>query len=195
MLNRKKNDFLGSVSHEMRSPLHGVMACLDLAREADSRTEQLELIDSATSCAIQLGDNIDNLLTHANIGSPTPSRELQLRLPNRQIERVEPSVNEGSSSDMALDLTAFIEQVVSKEESKSKSTISSIERYTDALPVGHRAWQTTVIVDSTPSANLCIGARTDVDVIITNLLVSSAQSFPYSRVVLFSAASIKDPLA
>lgn len=177
ILDRKKNDFLGSVSHEMRSPLHGLQACILLARDAESRTQQVELLDSASSCALQLGDTIDNILMHSNIGSPAPSGKSysHLRSPNRQMAVVQtPSSScEDKTSDPATNLMTFVEEVIAKERSKSKSMTPSIERRADSLPTADLTWQTTVVVDATPSANFVLLPHSDVGVIISNLLVST----------------------
>lgn len=178
-LDRKKNDFLGSVSHEMRSPLHGVMACIDLAREAESHTQQLDLLDSASSCALQLGDNIDNLLTYANIGSPSRSRKQprKLRVRIKEPHADQSVCSEDTSADVAVNLTTFIEDVLAKERSKRKSITPAKEHQRrESLDAQDSTWHAVVVVDSTPSADLSIVPQSDIGVIVSNLLVSEVRA-------------------
>jgi hypothetical protein len=72
-LARKKSDFLGSVSHEMRSPLHGILGCIEHLRATTCSPQQLELLDSAAACGLQLNNNIDNILQISRIGNPDPT--------------------------------------------------------------------------------------------------------------------------
>lgn len=181
MLNRKKNDFLGSVSHEMRSPLHGVLACIDLAREAESRAQQLELLDNARSCALQLGDNIDNILMYSNIGSPNSRRKQhkQLRVTKGEAEL---SQNSTTSADAITkppetNVMVVLEDVCAKERSMNMSMTVSVESRAGVLPIVEPIWQTVVIADVTPSADLSLDPQSNVRVIVSHLLVSSSRAF------------------
>lgn len=175
ILDRKKNDFLGSVSHEMRSPLHGLQACVDLAREERSHTQRIELLNSASSCALQLGDTIDNILRYSNIGSPSGKPHSHLRVASPRVDSTQissqPLAEEENAPDPAVDIMNFIDDVVAKERSKSNSMTPSIERRKGSLPAFDLTWQTVVLFDSSPSSNIAITSQSDVGVIISNLLV------------------------
>ncbi|KXX73456.1 Hybrid signal transduction histidine kinase B [Madurella mycetomatis] len=62
---RAKSDFVSSLSHELRSPLHGIMASSELLREAISNRSHLSTLDMLDSCATTLLDTFNNLLDHA----------------------------------------------------------------------------------------------------------------------------------
>ncbi|KAK4134607.1 hypothetical protein BT67DRAFT_380128 [Trichocladium antarcticum] len=62
---RAKSDFVSSISHELRSPLHGIMASSELLRENMSNTALLPTLDMLDSCATTLLDTFNNLLDHA----------------------------------------------------------------------------------------------------------------------------------
>jgi len=62
---RAKSDFVSSLSHELRSPLHGIMASSELVREAISDRALLSTLDMLDSCATTLLDTFNNLLDHA----------------------------------------------------------------------------------------------------------------------------------
>lgn len=78
-MDQKKSDFLGSVSHEMRSPLHGMLGNLELALEMSSTEEQHSMLQTAKSSGSQLLTLIDKVLDYAQIsadssapGKPSP---------------------------------------------------------------------------------------------------------------------------
>ncbi|KAL2136859.1 hypothetical protein VTI74DRAFT_585 [Chaetomium olivicolor] len=62
---RAKSDFVSSLSHELRSPLHGIMASSELLRDAISDRSLLSTLDMLDSCATTLLDTFNNLLDHA----------------------------------------------------------------------------------------------------------------------------------
>ncbi|KAL2170746.1 hypothetical protein VTG60DRAFT_4494 [Thermothelomyces hinnuleus] len=62
---RAKSDFVSSLSHELRSPLHGIMASSELVREGISDRALLSTLDMLDSCATTLLDTFNNLLDHA----------------------------------------------------------------------------------------------------------------------------------
>jgi hypothetical protein len=140
------------------------------------------MLDSASSCALQLRDNIDNILMYSNIGSPSTSRKQprQLLIPTEQSESERyPSqtvIRELKPVDTPTDIMLVIEEIVAKERSKSKSITPSFERPVDALSAAvNSTWQTVVVVDSTPSTNLSLAPHSDLGIIFSNLLVSSLQ--------------------
>ncbi|KAK3308128.1 uncharacterized protein B0T15DRAFT_98680 [Chaetomium strumarium] len=62
---RAKSDFVSSLSHELRSPLHGIMATSELLRDELSDRSLLSTLDMLESCATTLLDTFNNLLDHA----------------------------------------------------------------------------------------------------------------------------------
>ncbi|MCJ1387585.1 hypothetical protein MMC18_000428 [Xylographa bjoerkii] len=66
---RAKADFISSISHELRSPLHGVLASAELLRELCVDPAQGHLIHTIEVCGSTLLDTMDNLLTFAKINS------------------------------------------------------------------------------------------------------------------------------
>ena len=47
---QQKSDFIGSISHELRSPLHGILAGAEFLAETDCDSFQNSLIDTIDSC-------------------------------------------------------------------------------------------------------------------------------------------------
>ncbi|KAL5120646.1 hypothetical protein ACEQ8H_001394 [Pleosporales sp. CAS-2024a] len=75
-----KSDFLGSISHEMRTPLHGILSSLDLLADITSDKRQRELLQIAQYSGNSLLDTIDRVLLISNISSKAQStKKLLLR--------------------------------------------------------------------------------------------------------------------
>ncbi|KAK5713562.1 hypothetical protein LTR15_011262 [Elasticomyces elasticus] len=73
-LDRQKADFLGSISHEMRSPLHGTLANIELVLETACTAEQRDMLETALASGRQLLDSIDKVLAYSQI-SAEPARD------------------------------------------------------------------------------------------------------------------------
>jgi signal transduction histidine kinase len=58
-----KSAFISSISHELRSPLHGIMASVELLRDINSEPVSNDIVDTVESCGSTLLDTIENLLT------------------------------------------------------------------------------------------------------------------------------------
>ena len=66
---REKTDFISSVSHEWRSPLHGILTMLDILQETKLTTVQQSLIDITMNCGKTLLDTVNHVLDYAKINS------------------------------------------------------------------------------------------------------------------------------
>ncbi|KAK4201881.1 putative signal transduction histidine-protein kinase [Triangularia verruculosa] len=74
---RAKSDFVSSLSHELRSPLHGIMASSELLRENMSSSPLLPTLDMLDSCATTLLDTFNNLLDHAIVTHAGRDRDIR----------------------------------------------------------------------------------------------------------------------
>lgn len=191
MVARSKSDFLGSISHEMRSPLHGVLACMDLLLSNQCSTEQLDLLESAESCGLQLRDNIDNILRYSNIGSPSSSLEQPKRPgfpPRKEIQRpatLRSNTGERQLHESKYNMLTLVEETIKRDSRKSKSMTPTTKRHFNSLSIraegeaAHRligsAYQTIIVVDATSSANFPLVRSSDISIVINNLLVSRSQ--------------------
>ena len=88
MADRQKADFIGSISHEFRSPLHGkgffqrqfdnirgltsgigILASAEFLAETDVDAFQSSLVDTVSSCGRTLLDTINHILDYSKINS------------------------------------------------------------------------------------------------------------------------------
>ncbi|KAI1003443.1 hypothetical protein K3495_g4766 [Podosphaera aphanis] len=63
---QKKSDFIGSISHELRSPLHGILASAEFLEEATTGWEK-QLVETIESCGRTLLDTINHVLDFSKI--------------------------------------------------------------------------------------------------------------------------------
>ena len=72
---RAKSDFISSISHELRSPLHGILASVELLLDTEVDLFQHSLIDTIERCGRTLLDTIQHVLVFAKINKFTsPSK-------------------------------------------------------------------------------------------------------------------------
>jgi signal transduction histidine kinase/CheY-like chemotaxis protein len=64
---RQKSDFIGSISHELRSPLHGILASCEFLEDSPLSSFQKDLISTADACARTLLDTINMVLDYSKI--------------------------------------------------------------------------------------------------------------------------------
>lgn len=74
-IKRRQTDFLGLISHEMRSPLHGNLASVELTLETSCTTEQRGLLLDALNSGRQLLDTIDKILEFSQISEGGPDKQ------------------------------------------------------------------------------------------------------------------------
>lgn len=80
-----KADFISSISHEFRSPLHGILASAEFLRELANDETQSELISTVQNCGRTLLETINHVLDFSKINSfekSSFSGEHGGRLPN-----------------------------------------------------------------------------------------------------------------
>lgn len=73
---RAKSSLISSVSHELRSPLHGILGSVDLLKS--NGAFDWSLIEQIQKCSLNLVDVIDHLLDFAQINSKAPRSKRSL---------------------------------------------------------------------------------------------------------------------
>lgn len=101
-----KTSFISSISHELKSPLHGILGGVECLQDRDSASIQDEMLDMIEASGKSLLDVIDHLLEHAH----ATSSDKRSSKPNK-IERN----REGSSFKRGKGLpgTSFLHQPLS----------------------------------------------------------------------------------
>ena len=66
---QQKSAFISSISHELRSPLHGILAGAEFMSETTTTPFQSSLIDIIASCGRTLNDTMSHILDYSKINS------------------------------------------------------------------------------------------------------------------------------
>ncbi|KAH9878864.1 hypothetical protein J1614_002299 [Plenodomus biglobosus] len=111
---QQKSDFIGSISHELRSPLHGILASCEFLADTECSTFQQSLVDTADSCARTLLDTINMVLDYSNINT-LEKRHRKSKRPRKATSRkTSPSgtLQSNLSVYQYVDIAAITEEVV-----------------------------------------------------------------------------------
>ncbi|KAK6541325.1 hypothetical protein TWF694_007144 [Orbilia ellipsospora] len=103
-VSKAKSDFISSISHELRSPLHGILATTELLVELLKSPEEIGLFNMLRSCGLTLLDTMNHLLHYAKINS--------LSLDNSSKGRSSHDTTETPNEEETTDLSELVEEVV-----------------------------------------------------------------------------------
>lgn len=112
--NRSKSNFIAGISHELRSPLHGILGSLEFLEDSVASAYQMSLISSIQTCGRTLLDTIDHLLDYAKINNL--NRTVAERSASRELSSI--TTDEESDDDHStlhtteFDLALLLEEVV-----------------------------------------------------------------------------------
>lgn len=105
-IGQAKIDFIGNISHELRSPLHGILASAELLYESSTGANQNELISMVDSCGRTLLDTMNHLLDYSKINNFTKQKGDSI------YSATGSSGHENLGLVTDLDLQALVEEVV-----------------------------------------------------------------------------------
>lgn len=105
---RAKSDFISSISHELRSPLHGILGSTEFLNESDISNYQAGLVSSIETCSKTLLETLEHILDYAKIN--------KLYTRDRNTRRLETRSKHNESSIMGpvrddVDLNQILEEV------------------------------------------------------------------------------------
>lgn len=103
---QSKSDFVSSISHELRSPLHGISATVELVQENTRDSRLLSMMDMIESCSSTLLDTFDNLLEFARINSRTSD------VVSVEADRRKPFTGNTFVKKTLVDLSLLVEEVL-----------------------------------------------------------------------------------
>ncbi|KAJ4983598.1 sensor histidine kinase response regulator (hsp90-like protein) [Stagonosporopsis vannaccii] len=112
-LNQQKTTFVASISHELRSPLHGILGTLEFIKDTPLDTFQTSMLNSLNSCGQTLLDTINHVMDHSKM-SETSKNVSSRRLKNTKTVRLssKPIKTKRSLRDPSFDLSIATEEVV-----------------------------------------------------------------------------------
>ncbi|KAG9588495.1 hypothetical protein KCU97_g8312, partial [Aureobasidium melanogenum] len=108
---RAKTTFIASMSHELRSPLHGILGSVEFLQETAADAYQSGLINSISTCGKTLLDTLDHVLDYAKINKLGRNRMKKDARSNRLASATD-SPSESLSISAEIDLGLVVEEVV-----------------------------------------------------------------------------------
>lgn len=115
--NQMKADFISSISHELRSPLHGILASVEFLQETVLNYSQVDMIRTIDACGRTLLDTISHVLDFTKISTATKARHSKKKQKRKddlrmgRQERIEDDLRDiGDGQD--VNLAMLTEEVV-----------------------------------------------------------------------------------
>ncbi|RAQ67514.1 sensor histidine kinase [Aspergillus flavus] len=137
-MQQSKSDFISSVSHELRSPLHGILASAEVLEGTPLQPNQLHWINMLKTCGLTLFDTLNHLLDFAKINNLTTED-------NGREDRIRAS---DGSLETTFDLANLIEEVTRVQYVGQRVPKATVP-FVDALATpknGAPYGETTVVV-------------------------------------------------
>ncbi|KAF9890471.1 hypothetical protein FE257_005876 [Aspergillus nanangensis] len=122
---QSKTDLLSSVSHELRSPLHGMLAGAELLQTTSLDTDQRDMVTMVETCGLTLLDTMNYLLDYAKINNLTHIHKTGGSNDNVDLENLM----------TAFDLDTLVEQVTEAFSAVSGKATGSNAKSSDDLSV------------------------------------------------------------
>lgn len=103
---KAKSDFISSISHELRSPLHGILGSVECLQDSELDAFQENMVHTVETCGKTLLDTIDHLLDFAKINNFTRKNS------RAQQGQKETGKTTNIALDVDVDLSVITEEVL-----------------------------------------------------------------------------------
>ncbi|KAF4964255.1 hypothetical protein FSARC_7809 [Fusarium sarcochroum] len=108
---KSKTDVLGSISHELRSPLHGITLGLELLNDAGLGSAQQNIAHMIETCCRTLLDTTEHLLDYSKVNQPTETDQHLDKVLQQSKHETGPSIRPGALP-RAVRLDQIVEDVI-----------------------------------------------------------------------------------
>lgn len=113
VLAQMKNDFISSISHELRSPLHGVLASVEFLQETDMTETQAEMVNNIHASGKVLLDTINHVLDFSKVNRKSKYKGRTARKNrNRSKKSGKNQETTDGAADDAADVCVLSEEVI-----------------------------------------------------------------------------------
>ncbi|KAJ5749563.1 hypothetical protein N7533_006591 [Penicillium manginii] len=181
---RAKSNLLAGISHELRSPLHGIFGTIDILNDTPMNALQRGLMHTISSCAFTLLGSIDQLLEYASINDVRPNprgKDPTKPLPGQDLRRN--SIDQNSIVQLDAAVEDAIETVFAGYHSMRKRESASSNSAHAPLDIYTRV---RVVLDIESTQNLRFLTRPGAwHVILTNIF-GNAMKFTQTGLITVS---------
>ncbi|KAG9630537.1 hypothetical protein KCV04_g10205, partial [Aureobasidium melanogenum] len=196
--NKTKSDFISSISHELRSPLHGILGSVEVLQEHNLDHETAEMVSQIDTCGRTLLDIVDHLLEFSKINVLTKHTGSGMRSNPKHLlqSSAEHKNNDGqlSSLDADVSLDVLTEEVV-------ESTVYSFCCSKDQRTLSERNVTVSMDIENHPNipwdCKVTVGAwkRVLVNIVNNSLKYTTEGSINVSLKILPPKTKLGRPIA
>ncbi|KAG9845830.1 hypothetical protein KCU63_g10386, partial [Aureobasidium melanogenum] len=196
--NKTKSDFISSISHELRSPLHGILGSVEVLQEHNLDHETAEMVSQIDTCGRTLLDIVDHLLEFSKINVLTKHTGSGMRSKPKHLPQssAEHKNNDGqlSSLDADVSLDVLTEEVV-------ESTVYSFCCSKDQRTLSERNVTVSMDIENHPNipwdCKVTVGAwkRVLVNIVNNSLKYTTEGSINVSLKILPPKTKLGRPIA
>jgi ethylene receptor len=118
---RARNDFLAVMNHEMRTPMHAIIALSSLLQEGKLSVEQRSMVDTVVKSSSLLSTLINDVLDFSRLEDGSLSLEMQpfeLPMVLREAENLAKPMAKGKGLDFFFDINMDVPQCVIGDEKR-----------------------------------------------------------------------------
>ncbi|KAG9234274.1 putative sensor protein gacS, partial [Amylocarpus encephaloides] len=114
VLDKMKSDFISSISHELRSPLHGVLASVEFLQETQMTEVQEEMVNNIHASGKVLLDTINHVLDFSKVNRRSKNKTSSLSKRARSRKKKGPPDRAGAEDEEAdtADILTLSEEVI-----------------------------------------------------------------------------------
>ncbi|RDL40639.1 uncharacterized protein BP5553_00618 [Venustampulla echinocandica] len=113
-LDKMKSDFISSISHELRSPLHGVLASVEFLQETSMTEDQEDMVNNIHASGKVLLDTINHVLDFSKVNrkSSTRTKKSSSAAKPKKKRPHEQSLADDNGDDGTADIMVLSEEVI-----------------------------------------------------------------------------------
>jgi len=113
VLAKMKTDFISSISHELRSPLHGVLASVEFLQETEMTEIQSDMVSNIHASGKVLLDTINHVLDFSKVNRRSKNKGLLSTKAARRLRKSRKrDIMEDVTTDDHVDISALSEEVI-----------------------------------------------------------------------------------
>ncbi|TVY78234.1 Autoinducer 2 sensor kinase/phosphatase LuxQ [Lachnellula suecica] len=150
-LDKMKSDFISSISHELRSPLHGVLASVEFLQETSMTEDQEDMVNNIHASGKVLLDTINHVLDFSKVNRKTKNKSRISKFGGRRKKKIfkqqQPVDNDAED---AADMCVLSEEVIESiyaGHSVSKSVLDPSSKFKRNSSIISKDLPLTIITD------------------------------------------------
>jgi signal transduction histidine kinase len=125
-VNAAKNSFLEIVSHELNTPMHGIIGYIELLEDTRLDAEQREYMETIRDCSLKYFENVQDILTYAQLSmSETEVSESSFN-PATLLLKLIQEISDRKESDIQLHLPEDLPQYVKGSEQEIRVVLRKL---------------------------------------------------------------------